>query len=364
MFSLLFKKKRMNVGKKQQDENESEKQLSSAATIIIPSASAENYTKQLSSAEQEEDEKQLTGAANENEQLASAAEEDEKQLASAAEEKQLTGAAFEKILKRYYDPKNSGWTHPAWVFLHSIADSFPSKPSDKEKKAAELFFKFCLPILLPCSLCGDHFAQETLSNFDASCGENLSTWLYNVHNNVNVRTNKKRLDIDECKREQEFQRAIKWNNVVQDLKINCDRICTVASVNDERKDKDNEKEKKAGADKCSYVKPFDEDFRRPRNTFAGANSSTMIDPCPCPNTNTNIDPPSPVLNKTVKIMFIICLLLSSLLILVIGALFYERDKNNKKIRSMNIYDNNTWSLKTKKTKKTKNDGGRREDSDC
>jgi hypothetical protein len=130
-----------------------------------------------------------------------------------------------ELLQRYYDPKHMGWASPGWIFLHSIADSFPMKPSTEEQEAVKLLFRFCLPKLLPCSICNTHLAEEYLSNIDASSGELLSKWLYTVHNHVNERTAKKVLTMEQCKKEQELLRSIKWESVVADLKINCNRLC-------------------------------------------------------------------------------------------------------------------------------------------
>ena len=129
-----------------------------------------------------------------------------------------------KLPNRYYDPEHKGWTI-AWVFLHAIADSFPENPSAEDKKYFNLMFEQCLPRLLPCSDCGGHMGEDISKHEpDASSGEKLSIWLYEFHNRVNKMTGKKPLSIDECRRDQEYLRAIKWSRVISDLKESCNGV--------------------------------------------------------------------------------------------------------------------------------------------
>lgn len=137
--------------------------------------------------------------------------------------------------ERYYDPKHMGWGYTGWIFLHAIADSFSDQPSADERKAVELMFNYCLPKLLPCSLCSAHLLSEVSGQgtdgtngerIDSSSGEKLSKWLYRLHNKVNVRTGKKELSMEECQREQEFQRSVKWEVMFADFKLQFDKLCS------------------------------------------------------------------------------------------------------------------------------------------
>jgi hypothetical protein len=133
--------------------------------------------------------------------------------------------------QRYYDPKHKGWGHAGWVFLHSIADSFPENPSLEERRHVEVFFTQCLPRLLPCSFCNAHLSEEVLKNaIDSSSGKNLSYWLYRIHNNVRKRTGEPEFTMEQCQKEQEWNRSINWAEVVKDLKFDCNKLCHHATA--------------------------------------------------------------------------------------------------------------------------------------
>lgn len=126
------------------------------------------------------------------------------------------------ILEKYHDPKNKGWGFTGWVFLHSIADSFPENPTPDDRKYVELFFTQCLPRLLPCSYCNAHLAEQVVKNtIDTSSGNNLSNWLYSLHNDVRSRMGHPTLSMQDCQKEQELFRSINWTEVVKDLKNAC-----------------------------------------------------------------------------------------------------------------------------------------------
>lgn len=128
--------------------------------------------------------------------------------------------------RKYLDPKHRGWSSPGWIFLHSIADSFPSDPSNEDRKWVELLFNGCLPRLLPCSNCNSHLSKLVKNiPIDSSSGEKLSKWLITIHNMVRESTGSTTLTYEEAQKEQEFLRSIKWGAVINDLKTNCNLLC-------------------------------------------------------------------------------------------------------------------------------------------
>lgn len=47
------------------------------------------------------------------------------------------------------------WGSSAWLFLHCISQTYPEKPTFKEKRAYKSFL-LSLQDVLPCSLCREH----------------------------------------------------------------------------------------------------------------------------------------------------------------------------------------------------------------
>ena len=87
----------------------------------------------------------------------------------------------------------SVWAPNAWIFLHSIAFSYPINPSSKQKNDMKKFL-LSLQNVLPCSYCQKHFKEfmdktnmdEVLKNKNQ-----YVKWMIDLHNDVNRRTGKK-----------------------------------------------------------------------------------------------------------------------------------------------------------------------------
>jgi curved DNA-binding protein CbpA len=77
-----------------------------------------------------------------------------------------------------------------WVFLHSIAQNFPWRPTEEQKTNYYNFFKL-VGNVLPCRYCRESyqkFAEEpgTLLSMDTvQDRKSMVTWLYKIHNKVN-----------------------------------------------------------------------------------------------------------------------------------------------------------------------------------
>jgi hypothetical protein len=85
------------------------------------------------------------------------------------------------------------WGPHAWVFLHSVANTFPSRPTPAHREIYRDFFD-CLVYVLPCKICREHYARwlriEPLS-FAVISRRSLQSWVSNLHNHVNQRLEKK-----------------------------------------------------------------------------------------------------------------------------------------------------------------------------
>jgi len=93
------------------------------------------------------------------------------------------------------------WGTPYWQVAHAVTFLYPDEPSAEDKHRVLTFFKL-LPFLLPCSICGLHFANTMrdklpLTDEVMSSRETLSRWLVDVHNMVNRRLEKREVAYDD-----------------------------------------------------------------------------------------------------------------------------------------------------------------------
>jgi Erv1 / Alr family len=98
-----------------------------------------------------------------------------------------------------YDPNmwrfTKIWGAHAWVFLHCIGNTFPSRSTAFQKEQYRTFFNALLYVL-PCKLCQQHYSQWIQAEpiHDAVSSSNtLKRWIFNLHNHVNMRLDKKLL---------------------------------------------------------------------------------------------------------------------------------------------------------------------------
>ena len=90
------------------------------------------------------------------------------------------------------------WGPPGWKLLHSVTSGYPKVPTLQLKDTYRIWFH-SLPEVLPCIYCRRSLAQYYQElppikhrAFD-SC-ENLSTWIYHIHNKVNDKLRKQGLN--------------------------------------------------------------------------------------------------------------------------------------------------------------------------
>jgi len=106
------------------------------------------------------------------------------------------------------------WGEPAWIFLHTITLSYPTCPSEQDKENYKQFF-IALQHVLPCTTCKAHFnghlKKYPLSNEVLSSKEKVIKWLIDVHNAVNITTNKPTMSYNEV--------LLKYNNMYSTNKL-------------------------------------------------------------------------------------------------------------------------------------------------
>lgn len=88
------------------------------------------------------------------------------------------------------------WGPDGWKLLHSIVIKFPLKPTLQERETYGSFFK-TIGSVLPCIYCRISFEEYIndlpVDNYTGSRKE-LCTWLYLVHNKVNNKLRKQKLN--------------------------------------------------------------------------------------------------------------------------------------------------------------------------
>ena len=83
------------------------------------------------------------------------------------------------------------WGKCTWVLMHSIAVNYPINPTVKEKENVYKFFS-TLGDILPCKYCREHY-KKNLKEMPimAETKMDLIWWTIDLHNKVNILTNKK-----------------------------------------------------------------------------------------------------------------------------------------------------------------------------
>eukprot|EP00465_Bigelowiella_longifila_P007552 CAMPEP_0185261746 /NCGR_PEP_ID=MMETSP1359-20130426/10073_1 /TAXON_ID=552665 /ORGANISM="Bigelowiella longifila, Strain CCMP242" /LENGTH=189 /DNA_ID=CAMNT_0027848469 /DNA_START=125 /DNA_END=694 /DNA_ORIENTATION=+ len=81
-----------------------------------------------------------------------------------------------------------------WALLHTMAAYYPENPSKIQQQEMEQFMRLAAK-LYPCGYCADTTTQEISFNPPrTSSREELSTWLCEIHNEVNDRLGKPLFD--------------------------------------------------------------------------------------------------------------------------------------------------------------------------
>jgi hypothetical protein len=87
------------------------------------------------------------------------------------------------------------WGNHLWIFLHSMTLAYPNDPSAEDKIRIKVFIK-SLSNVLPCEKCRLHF-KKNLKKYPIDSAlktkETLIYWLYDIHNEVNKVTGKKKM---------------------------------------------------------------------------------------------------------------------------------------------------------------------------
>jgi FAD-linked sulfhydryl oxidase len=88
------------------------------------------------------------------------------------------------------------WGRQGWHFIHMVALNYPQHPTEEDKKNY-LNFLNSLVSVLPCPICGVHFAENLKKNPPRLESQyEFFRWTVDVHNAVNISNNKEVMDYD------------------------------------------------------------------------------------------------------------------------------------------------------------------------
>ena len=87
------------------------------------------------------------------------------------------------------------WGPSAWKLFHLVAQNYPQKPTDEDRRNWQEFF-ISVKNILPCKYCRESFQQfmEELNIVDFLFSRrNLQKWMWLMHNKVNAKLRKQNL---------------------------------------------------------------------------------------------------------------------------------------------------------------------------
>jgi len=93
------------------------------------------------------------------------------------------------------------WGSAAWNFLHCVTLTYPTHPTEEQQQQYKTFFE-ALGNVLPCPQCRKNYKKKLTSNPLSvrvlSSRQTFFEWLVDVHNSVNMSTNKRKYGYDEA----------------------------------------------------------------------------------------------------------------------------------------------------------------------
>lgn len=93
------------------------------------------------------------------------------------------------------------WGPSGWKFMHYITFAYPDSPTDEDKENMKNFF-ISVSKVLPCKKCRNNFKKHTekypLTEEILESRYNLTRWLIDIHNEVNIMNGKKTVTYEEA----------------------------------------------------------------------------------------------------------------------------------------------------------------------
>tara|TARA_Y100000389_G_scaffold195770_1_gene227669 strand:- start:978 stop:1364 length:387 start_codon:yes stop_codon:yes gene_type:complete len=89
------------------------------------------------------------------------------------------------------------WGPHAWIFLHTITLNYPENPTYQDKQSHRFLFE-SLKNTIPCPKCREHYKENLIRYpIQLDSKKDLINWLINIHNQVNIKNNKKTYSYEE-----------------------------------------------------------------------------------------------------------------------------------------------------------------------
>jgi hypothetical protein len=133
--------------------------------------------------------------------------------------------------------QTSKWGPSAWDYLHTLTFNYPEKPTDDNKKYYyELFNN--LKFTLPCKYCRESYSiffKYININDYLDDRKGIIYWLYTIHNIVNYKLNKKKVNFIDVVSYYEKRRANQTNTKCKKLCICNEMICCCKKLQLEQK---------------------------------------------------------------------------------------------------------------------------------
>lgn len=90
------------------------------------------------------------------------------------------------------------WGRQAWHFIHCVALSYPSNPTENQRNMYLSFFH-SLQHVLPCQICAAHYKSKIEKNPPNMTNRaELFRWTVDIHNEVNEDNGKRKLSYAEA----------------------------------------------------------------------------------------------------------------------------------------------------------------------
>jgi hypothetical protein len=122
--------------------------------------------------------------------------------------------------------QTSKWGPSAWDYLHTLTFNYPENPSDDNKKYYyELFNN--LRFTLPCKFCRESyniFFKYININDYLDDRKGITYWLFTIHNIVNLKLNKKKVNFIDVVNHYEKRRANQINETCKKKLCICNEI--------------------------------------------------------------------------------------------------------------------------------------------
>ena len=100
----------------------------------------------------------------------------------------------------YKNINPSIWGPPLWIFMHNLTLAYPENPTEDDMDNLYNFFN-TIQTVLPCEKCRInfkyHLERTPLSDEILADRVSVIKWLFNIHNEVNISTNKPVMSYDD-----------------------------------------------------------------------------------------------------------------------------------------------------------------------